>query len=91
MQDHNLLGILPNPQKHHIVIILAKNSYVPVAKLRKAFFCPVFAAFFAVKILRKLIITVKIGKVARGAKILGILDLKCLKIDRKWQYYVHFD
>ena len=84
MQDHNLLGILPNPQKDHIVIILAKNSYAPVANLWKAYICPVFAAFFAVKI----IIIVKIGKIG---KILGILDLKYLKIDRKLQYYVHFD
>ena len=76
MQDHNLLGILPNPQKDHIVIILAKNSYAPVAKLWKAYFCPVFA----VKISQNLIIIVKIGK------ILGILELKYLKIDRKWQY-----
>ncbi len=77
------MGMLPNPQKHHIVIILAKNSYAPVAKLWKAYFCPVFAAFFAVKISRKVIIVVKIGKIARSAKILDILDLKYLKIDRK--------
>ena len=42
-----------------------------------------FAAFFIVKISRKLLIVVKIGKIALSAKILDILDLKYLKIDRK--------
>ncbi len=77
------MPLTPNPQKYHIVIILAKNSDAPVAKLWKAYFCPVFAAFFAVKISRKLIIVVKIGKIARSAKNLDNLDLKYLKIDRK--------
>lgn len=89
MVDHagsQFIGNVPNPQKHHIVIILAKKNYAPVANLWKAYFCPVFAAFFAVKISRKLIIIVKIGKIAHSAKILGIFELKYLKIDRKWQY-----
>ena len=46
---------------------------------------PCFRGVFRGQIFVKTSINVKIGKIARSAKIMGILDLKYLKMDRKWQ------
>ena len=58
--------------------------YFPVVKFLKAYFCPVFAAFFTVEFSQKFAISLKIGPNASSVKNLGILDLKYLEIDRKW-------